>query len=89
MLKSMTGFGRGEVVVGGKRVTVEIKSVNHRYSEVAALAAGLLGSGRKIRHNCRLKLPGPRRFHQRCTGKIYVGRVDKELAIAYHKSLEK
>ena len=31
MLKSMTGFGRGEHSVNGIEYTVEIKSVNHRY----------------------------------------------------------
>lgn len=34
MLKSMTGFGRYEVSSGDRKVTVEIKSVNHRYLEV-------------------------------------------------------
>ena len=33
VLKSMTGYGRCEVVDGGKKVLVEIKSVNHRYSD--------------------------------------------------------
>lgn len=34
MIKSMTGYGRGEAVGAGKRITVEIKAVNHRYCEV-------------------------------------------------------
>lgn len=33
MLKSMTGYGRREVVTEGKKILVEIKSVNHRYSD--------------------------------------------------------
>ena len=33
MLKSMTGFGRATEHIGGLDVTVEIKSVNHRYFE--------------------------------------------------------
>lgn len=33
MLKSMTGYGRCETVTDGKKVLVEIKSVNHRYSD--------------------------------------------------------
>lgn len=33
MLKSMTGFGRAEASVNGRDITVEIKSVNHRYFE--------------------------------------------------------
>lgn len=34
MLKSMTGFGRGEFSDGERKVTVEIKSVNHRYLDL-------------------------------------------------------
>ncbi len=34
MIKSMTGFGRCEVVNGERKITVEMKSVNHRYSEI-------------------------------------------------------
>lgn len=34
MIKSMTGFGRGEAGDGNRRITVEMKSVNHRYLEV-------------------------------------------------------
>lgn len=33
MLKSMTGYGRQELIAGGKRIYIEIKSVNHRYSD--------------------------------------------------------
>lgn len=34
MVKSMTGFGRAEVLEGNTKFTVEIKSVNHRYLDV-------------------------------------------------------
>ena len=33
MLKSMTGYGRYEEIAGGKKIMVEIKSVNHRYTD--------------------------------------------------------
>lgn len=33
MIKSMTGYGRQETVVEGKKISVEIKSVNHRFSD--------------------------------------------------------
>ncbi len=33
MIRSMTGFGRSESVINGREITVEIKSVNHRYFE--------------------------------------------------------
>lgn len=35
MIKSMTGFGRGEYTDGKRTIIVEIKSVNHRYSDIA------------------------------------------------------
>ena len=35
MIKSMTGFGRGEYSDGKRTVTVEIKSVNHRYNDIS------------------------------------------------------
>jgi uncharacterized protein (TIGR00255 family) len=34
MIKSMTGYGKGEASNGGGRLAVEIRSVNHRYGEV-------------------------------------------------------
>lgn len=35
MIKSMTGFGRGEYNDGKRSIIVEIKSVNHRYSDIS------------------------------------------------------
>ena len=35
MIKSMTGFGRGEVTENNRKFTVEIKAVNHRYMEAS------------------------------------------------------
>lgn len=34
MIKSMTGFGRAEILEGNRKFTVEMKSVNHRYLDV-------------------------------------------------------
>lgn len=34
MIKSMTGFGRAEVVSAERKITVELKSVNHRYLDL-------------------------------------------------------
>ena len=34
MIKSMTGYGRGEVSAGPFRASVELRSVNHRYAEL-------------------------------------------------------
>ena len=35
MIKSMTGFGRSEHSDGKRNITVEIKSVNHRYGDIS------------------------------------------------------
>ena len=34
MVKSMTGYGRGEFQVGERNYTAEVKSVNHRYRDI-------------------------------------------------------
>lgn len=36
MIRSMTGFGRGQEIVDGWSIVVEVKSVNHRYFEYAS-----------------------------------------------------
>ena len=36
MLKSMTGFGRAQKEIDGYVITVELKSVNHRYFEFSS-----------------------------------------------------
>ncbi len=33
MIQSMTGFGRGEYAAGNRQISVEVKTINHRYSE--------------------------------------------------------
>lgn len=35
MIKSMTGYGKNEVTLESGRIIVEIRSVNHRYSEIS------------------------------------------------------
>jgi len=36
MVRSMTGYGRGEVAFDGLRLTAEVRSVNHRFCEISA-----------------------------------------------------
>jgi uncharacterized protein (TIGR00255 family) len=43
MIKSMTGFGSAEGAVGGARVSVEIRSVNHRFFNPSIKLPSLLG----------------------------------------------
>ena len=44
MIKSMTGFGRGKYENEGRSYTVEIKSVNHKYSDINVRLPRLLNS---------------------------------------------
>jgi uncharacterized protein (TIGR00255 family) len=43
MIRSMTGYGRGEVVVDGLRLAAEVRSVNHRFCELSARLPRTLG----------------------------------------------
>lgn len=43
MIKSMTGFGRAEVITKERKITVEIKSVNHRYLDLSIKMPRKLG----------------------------------------------
>lgn len=36
MLKSMTGYGRSQMIINGRDILVEIRSVNHRYFEYSS-----------------------------------------------------
>ena len=42
MIRSMTGYGRAEVVLAGRKFAVEMKSVNHRYLEISLRLPGML-----------------------------------------------
>jgi len=43
MIKSMTGFGRCEIAENNRKITVEMKSVNHRYLDVSIRMPKALG----------------------------------------------
>ncbi len=43
MIKSMTGYGRAQNVIDGRDITVEIKSVNHRFFEFSARTPRIYG----------------------------------------------
>ncbi|GBG56187.1 hypothetical protein SPFL3102_03813 [Sporomusaceae bacterium FL31] len=92
MLKSMTGFGRGEFLDSDHRIIVEIKAVNHRYNDIVIRMPKNLGSLEdKIRRRVANTLLRGRidifitldEYSQ----KKRTIRVDKELAIAYHGAL--
>lgn len=92
MLKSMTGFGRGEYLDSEHRIVVEIKAVNHRYNEIVVRMPKNFGSLEdKIRRTISSTLVRGRIdvfiTMDEYGEKKRAIRVDKELAMAYHKTL--
>ncbi|MCQ2374013.1 MAG: YicC family protein [Phascolarctobacterium sp.] len=93
MLKSMTGFGRGEYEDESFSITVEMKTVNHRYNEVAIRLPRFLNPLEDKIRKTILKTVNRGRIDvfinadytssDNCTLK-----VDKNLAAAYHKALQ-
>ena len=93
MLKSMTGFGRGEYEDANFSITVEMKTVNHRYNEVAIRLPRFLNPLEDRIRKTILKTVSRGRIDvfinadyttsDNCTLK-----VDKNLATAYHKALQ-
>ena len=93
MIKSMTGYGRGEACAVGRRFTIELKSVNNRYCEVIM---------RQPRSLNQIEDKLKRRILDRVArGRVdaYISveetgditptvKVDKALAVAYHKAME-
>ena len=54
MIKSMTGYGRAQKLIGGRDISVEVKSVNHRYFEFSARVPRNLGFlEEKLKGFCR------------------------------------
>ncbi len=42
MIKSMTGYGKAEAVLAGRKFLIEMKSVNHRFLEISLRMPGML-----------------------------------------------
>lgn len=68
LVNSMTGFGRAEKSVGGRMITVEIKSVNHRFFDFSS----------RISHSCGFLEEKIRSFLQE---RIARGKIDVSVEI--------
>ncbi len=93
MIKSMTGYGRGEAEAEGRRFTVELKSVNNRYCEVILRQPRSLAQLEdKIRRQIQNKVTRGRIdgfITIEETGEVTPAvKVDKALALTYHKAME-
>jgi uncharacterized protein (TIGR00255 family) len=88
MIKSMTGYGKGQATAGDISLSVEIKSVNHRYGDISVKAPRfLLGHEAAIKKRVgeRLKRGKIDVFinieNNTCAGRVPV--LNQDLAAAY------
>jgi len=89
----MTGYGRGEAVAPGKKFTVELKAVNHRFNEVVLrLPRALSPLEDRIRRLIQSRVSRGRVDGflgvEECGEKTTVVKVDKALAAAYYKAMK-
>lgn len=93
MLKSMTGYGRGDGAVPGRNFTVELKAVNHRFNEVVLrLPRSLSPLEDRIRKIIQSKVARGRidgfLVMDENGEKTTSVKVDKALAAAYYKAMK-
>jgi len=93
VLKSMTGFGRGSYEDADFSVNIEMKTVNHRYNEVAIRLPRFLNPLEDKIRKTILKTVSRGRIDVFITADYNVSgnctlKVDKNLAAAYHKALQ-
>jgi uncharacterized protein (TIGR00255 family) len=93
MANSMTGFGRGEASGNGYQLSIELRSVNHRFLEIIVRTPRhLIGFEERIRKTLQDK-------YQRGRIEVYVNvveteerkrsvKVDNDLALSYDKTLK-
>ncbi|GAW30118.1 YicC/YloC family endoribonuclease [Carboxydocella thermautotrophica] len=92
LVKSMTGYGRGEGLGAGKKFTVEMKSVNHRFCEVVVrYPRGWAAIEDKVRSLVQSGVARGRIdvfINIEDTGEEAKGvKVDKGLALAYYNAM--
>jgi len=94
LFKSMTGYGRGEANAHGKKFTVELKAVNHRYCEVVLrLPRSLLSMEDQIKRLIQSRVARGRvdgfLGMENCSNETpAVVKVDKALAAAYYNAMK-
>ncbi len=93
MLKSMTGFGRGEYKDNSHHITVEMRAVNHRYTEVVFRMPRALCSLEDRARRLILSAVFRGRVDVTVTVEEFgeqtrTVNVDRELALAYYNALK-
>lgn len=90
-MKSMTGFGEGEQTVDGGKLTVEIRSVNHRYLDVRVrLAREIVDLQHVVEHRARERLTRGRfdvSVRLESAGTLTGGVIDRNRARAVYAEL--
>lgn len=92
MLRSMTGYGRGEAQYLEKYFTVEIKAVNHRYREVVLRLPRYMAVLEDRVRKCVQEYVNRGRVDVYCLveegeKQSNTVKVDKTLAVAYYKAM--
>ncbi len=91
-MKSMTGFGHGEAQGENYNIIIEMRSVNHRYLEISLrIPKQFTGLEDKLKKLAQTKLQRGKidiffTFEQISPQNVDL-KLDKNLAIAYHKSM--
>ena len=91
MIRSMTGFGRGEAVSRNGKVVVELRSLNHRFFELSSrLPENCLSFEEKVKHIIQKEISRGKVIllvnHQ--SGKLSPQiSIDKKAARDYYKGL--
>jgi uncharacterized protein (TIGR00255 family) len=92
MPRSMTGFGRGDAAGAAGRIVVEIKAVNHRFSEVVFRMPRQFGALEEQARKLILTAVNRGRVDVFVTWEAPARargvQVDKELAMAYYSTLK-
>lgn len=92
-LRSMTGYGCAEAVTPGGKVSVEIKAVNHRFSDIVIRLPRAYACFEEMLRklvqsvSTRGRIEVFLNFEETGNRNVTV-KVDKELAMAYYKALE-
>lgn len=93
LIKSMTGFGRGEFSQGANTFSVEIKSVNHRYSDISVRMPRTLSTlEEKVRELVSSKISRGKidiYINYTTFGQNYQVKLDMKLAETYVEALNK
>src|SRR5512133_178616 len=94
MIKSMTGYGKGDAVSGQGSFTVESRSVNHRYGEVSVrMPRAFLSQENEIKRLVSAQLKRGKIDvtvqWEEASGVDSIPQVNRELALGYSETFRR